>query len=384
MKAVMRAMRSGSGIVSSVRAGLTGLAVLAGMLLVMPGCQGESVLDLAMPDDAAQLGGGAARGDGGANDGAWVFDGCNDRGPNGETTLVDCSTPPGDQPQPAPAPEQPGDADGDGVADDRDNCVSIANADQADADGDGIGDACEGSSPAPAPGPQPGPNPAPGSALKVVTVGDSLTEGLGDADGRGYPGTLLDRLQSGRPGSTVVNLGKSGWTSGELINGTDTEPGQLNRAVAEAPDVACVWIGGNDLWRLYEWLPADTTAADEAANLAEYTANIETIVSRLTAAGATVFIGLCDDQSLRPVRNDRATLPNTTAAEFAQMSAQVNRYNDVIRTIAQRYRATVVDFYNTTIFTDEATLDYDGIHANSAGYDVIADLWLAAIENVLE
>ncbi|TWT45919.1 GDSL-like Lipase/Acylhydrolase [Phycisphaerae bacterium RAS1] len=225
----------------------------------------------------------------------------------------------------------------------------------------------------------------PSGSLRVVTVGDSLTEGIGDADGRGYPGRLLEQIEPLRPGSSVLNLGRSGWTSGELINGTDTEPSQLDRAVAADADIACVWIGSNDLWRLYEYgPPAGTTAAGEAADLAAYTQNIETIVSRLTAAGARVYIALSDDQAKRAVSQDRATLPNTTPEEFEQMSAQVLRYNDAMRTVAQKYNATLIDFFSTTIFTDIATMDFDGIHPNAAGYDVVAGLWFAAIEPALE
>ncbi len=365
---------------AKIGAAIACAGTFAGSISVLPGCQGidASVLDGTLEEIVSQInaggsdregsGGGSGSGTNGQGGNAG-YDDCNDRGPNGETTLAACLE--ADQPTP------PGDSDGDGVPDKSDNCPNTANADQLDTNGDGIGDVCAGGS-QPTPGPGGG---LPAGALSVVTVGDSLTEGTGDADGRGYPGTLLDRLGAARPGSTVLNLGRYGWTSGELINGTDLEPSQLDRAVAQLPDVVCVWIGSNDLFRLYENGPDNgTSAADEAADLAQYTANIDAIVSRLTAAGARVLIGLIDDQALRPVRSDRATLPNTTEAEFNQMSAQVVRYNQAIRSIAQRYDATVVDFYNTTIFTSEATLDYDGIHPNSDGYDIIAGMWYSAMQ----
>jgi lysophospholipase L1-like esterase len=222
----------------------------------------------------------------------------------------------------------------------------------------------------------------PAGGLRIVTLGDSLTEGIGDESGAagGYPRRLLEKVVAGRAGSTILNLGKSGWTSGELIEGQGDLPNQIDAAVAARPDVACLWIGSNDLFRLYEYGPeSGTTAELEAEDLANYAANIETLLSRLEQTGAALYVGLLDDQSLRPVIEDRLTLPNTTVAERPQMSQQVTRYNNVLVEAARRHGATVIDFFRTTIFTSIDTLDYDGIHPNAAGYDVIADMWYAAM-----
>lgn len=219
---------------------------------------------------------------------------------------------------------------------------------------------------------------------RIVTVGDSLTEGDGDEGGGGFPARVLVQVQQSRPESTLLNLGRSGWSSEQLINGAYGNPNQLDAAVAAQPTIACVWIGSNDLWFLYAYGGgAGVDDELESADLAAYTANIDTILGKLTATGARVYVALLDDQSKRPVSVKGVVFPTMTAVELAEMSAQVVRYNNAIIAAAQRYNATVVDFYHTTIFVTPATLADDDVHPNPAGYDQIASMWFAAIEPAL-
>ena len=156
----------------------------------------------------------------------------------------------------------------------------------------------------------------------------------------------------------------------------------VNNLIHDVDGVACVLIGSNDLWYLYN-NGGETTGAQESADLTNYSNNIDAILSQLRATGATVLIGLVDDQSLRPVAADPArravTFPDVSVNELTLMSAQARRYNEVIRARATQHGAVVVDFFNTTIFTDPATVGDDGNHQNAAGYDAMTALWFNAI-----
>jgi len=238
--------------------------------------------------------------------------------------------------------------------------------------------------------PPAGITPLPAGPITIVALGDSLTEGAEDDAGLGgYPARLLKMVETSHPGSTILNLGHSGWNSDALINGDQGLPSQLvqaeeaiRTAVAQGqPAVALVWIGSNDLFYLYEYNNPD--AAVEQADLENYSRNLDTILGRLTDAGAQVIIALLDDQSLRPVVTRGEVFPGTSMAEVAQMSEQVKHYNKVIRETAVRYGALVVDFYNTIIFTSSATLADDGNHPNATGYDIIAALWFNLLKDVL-
>jgi len=238
---------------------------------------------------------------------------------------------------------------------------------------------------------------SPGPIL-FVALGDSLTEGSGDDSGQGgFVGRLGATIDSGsRAGSEVLNLGKSGWDSSQVIAGTDGEPSQLVAAEARIREtvaggrsaLATVLVGSNDLWYLYEYGSQDgTTESEEADNLAAYQANLDAIVRRLDDAGARVVIAINDDQSRRPVATDsamrEATLPATTASEMQRMSGQARRYADVVRTVASTHGAVVVDFLDAPLFRDPKTLADDGIHPNEAGYAQMADIWLEAIRPMI-
>ena len=234
--------------------------------------------------------------------------------------------------------------------------------------------------------------PLPGGAVTLVTLGDSLTEGQGDdGSGGGYPSRLLAQLTVARPGSTVTNLGHSGWASDDLINGLNGEASQLTTAVAAlngatGAKIAIVWIGSNDLWYLYEY--NNPSAADETSDQQHFRANLDTILGDLRATGATVLVALLDDQSQRPVvanppNPSEPAFTGISEAERLRMSDQVDDYNAEIRASAGQHGAITVDFFTTTIFTSPATLADDGNHPNGAGYDAITQIWWGVIEGLV-
>ena len=111
--------------------------------------------------------------------------------------------------------------------------------------------------------------------------------------------------------------------------------------------------------------------------------NIGTILASLKAAGARLYIAILDDQSKRPVMTDpalrSASFDKLTADDVPKMSAQTRKYNDVIRKAASAHGATTVDFFDTAVFENAATLSEDGNHPNGAGYTAIAKIWHRAI-----
>lgn len=125
----------------------------------------------------------------------------------------------------------------------------------------------------------------PAGPVVIATFGDSLTQGDCDNSGRGYPARLLELVNRLRPGSSVVNVGHSGWTSGDLANTANDPPTEIARAIDANPDIALVWIGSNDLWALYDFGPAPMTSQAEQEDLVAYETNLDTILFEIEGQG---------------------------------------------------------------------------------------------------
>lgn len=214
--------------------------------------------------------------------------------------------------------------------------------------------------------PLPMPALTPERTLTVAAMGDSLTQGSEDTPGLGgYPGRLERLLNEVRPGAQVINLGRSGWTSSQLVRR------QLPTALEIKPDIALVWIGSNDLWRYFK-------AEQEADDLKNFEANIDTILKTLRERSVKTFIAMLDDQSKRPVASTSEIEPYTQE-DRERMSRRAIAYNSVVERKAGEFGAATVDFFHTEIFTNPATLAADGNHPNARGYDLIAQKWFDAL-----
>lgn len=215
------------------------------------------------------------------------------------------------------------------------------------------------------------PGEVPSEPLIVVALGDSLTEGQGDTPaGGGYPARLLALIRPIRSDTAMINLGVSGYTSQQMIEQ------ELPAALDANPDIALVWIGGNNLWN-------NGGPEREESDLSVFRADIDTTLRSLTTKGVRVFVGLVVDQAKSPY----ATSPNGAALDpegVAHMSHLVTEFNKIVSAKAAQYGVTTVDTYNTTIFTDPATLAEDEAHPNAAGYDLITRIWFEAIRPALK
>ncbi len=212
----------------------------------------------------------------------------------------------------------------------------------------------------PTPGPTLTPTTPPtGGALRILPLGDSITEGVNG----GYRDVLYTRLvaagytvdyvgprydqYSGAPDKD--HAGTPGWNSGNVLGAID---GYL---ATYDPDIVLLMIGTNDL----AWWVADATApADTAARVGQ-------ILDRIAASGARITL------ATTPPISDASVPPNGRSR-----SQMMRDYNAALRTLAAARGVTLVDVEAALTLSDL----YDGVHPSEAAHDnKIAPLWAAAL-----
>lgn len=180
---------------------------------------------------------------------------------------------------------------------------------------------------------------------RLVAIGDSFTEGVGDVDPsrpngvRGWADRAAEAIAATEPTLAYANLAIRGRLLGQVL------AEQLEPALAMAPDLVTLYAGGNDLMRPKVDIDALADDYDRA-------------VARLAGTGATVVLFTGVDGVEDPL--------------FRRMRGRTAIYNEHVRGIAARHRALVVDMWAMRQLRDRRLWSADRLHLNSLGHQEIA------------
>jgi lysophospholipase L1-like esterase len=205
----------------------------------------------------------------------------------------------------------------------------------------------------------------PTSALKIVTLGDSLTRGTGDIEGKGYVGYVSDRLKEAGKEISLINLGIKGLTSPQLAE--QMKGKEILRQLGQA-DVILMTIGGNDLFLGGQTL-SDVSEASIEGQEDSYLASLKTIIANIRAVNteATVYLlGLYNPFSEfenGELLSDIVRGWNFKAAELLAQDA-----NTVFVPTYDLFQLKITDY----LFTDH-------FHPNEKGYRLMAERVAALI-----
>jgi len=197
--------------------------------------------------------------------------------------------------------------------------------------------------------------------LRMVALGDSLTEGLGDpcpdedpgqdsgqdSDWRGWAALLADGLRPGGRAANAVdlrNLAVSGAQTADVLHR------QLPPALAHRPQVAAVVVGGNDTLRA-------------GYDIHAVARNLDATLGSLAGGGALLLTACLPD----PGR--MLGLPAPLARPLARRMRSVN---EVVHVLSARYGAHHVHIAGSDWVHDPRMWSVDRLHPSERGHRVLA------------
>lgn len=201
--------------------------------------------------------------------------------------------------------------------------------------------------------------------LKIIALGDSLTRGTGDIEGKGYVGYVSDQLKQAGKEVSLVNLGIKGLTSSQLAE--QMKQKEIGRQIGQA-DVILMTIGGNDLFlggqSLSDLSEHSISGLEEA-----YLIHLKTILTNIRAVNteATIYLlGLYN--------------PFSEFQDGDLMSTIVRDWNyKTADTLAAYSKAVFVPTYDLFQLDVAELLFTDHFHPNEKGYRLMAERVAALI-----
>ncbi len=200
--------------------------------------------------------------------------------------------------------------------------------------------------------------------LTIVSIGDSLTQGVGDIkELGGYIPYLKEKLESQKDIRTAdfINFGIKGNRSDQLLKRLDQS--KVQTAIQNA-DIVIITIGGNDVMKVFKQnlthLKMETFLQEEKYYRERLTNIIET-VSTYNNQATIILMGIYN-----PFMR--------WFADIKEMDQIISTWNDtssqVVEEFEQAYFVPVADIFNNY---EEDLLYTDYFHPNNKGYELIAD-----------
>ncbi|MBD8032214.1 MULTISPECIES: SGNH/GDSL hydrolase family protein [Solibacillus] len=225
--------------------------------------------------------------------------------------------------------------------------------------------------------------------MKIALIGDSLTEGR--------PGVSFHTLLEDRfPNITFVNLGKPGETVKSLYTRL------LDKNLEGNYDLSFLWIGVNDVYSKLLSVQAQPVAKDNDEFQAYYEKVLELVIasSKKVVTVTPALVGENIDNAPNKEIKELNQLIQSLVLKQSNVSfldIQSVFFNNLSTVNSSDYISTkvlsvMVDvlFYNKPSRIDKKSkkrglqLTLDGIHLNSTGAQLVADIYTSEIEQLLK
>lgn len=200
--------------------------------------------------------------------------------------------------------------------------------------------------------------------IKVVMLGDSLTEGVGDQSKKGgYLPHLEELLETdkGINKAEIVNFGVSGHRTTQLIKRMESD--EVRSSIKDA-DMILITIGGNDVMNVVKENLSHLSIEDFDVAMLLFNERLQQILTEIrnqNDVSSIVLIGLYNPFS-------------ASLGEITEINQVINEWNkssqDIIAKDDNAYFVEIADLFQDDV---ETLLHTDFFHPNNQGYELIAE-----------
>ncbi|HWJ77101.1 MAG TPA: SGNH/GDSL hydrolase family protein [Niallia sp.] len=205
-----------------------------------------------------------------------------------------------------------------------------------------------------------------------VSIGDSLTQGVGDSSGKGGYVPILKKLLEDTDGvnkANFTNYGVRGNRSDQLL--TKIKTAEVQKSLSEA-DGVIITIGGNDIMKVVRNNITDLQVDDFDKQLTKYEKNLKSVL-----------------QSIKRQNDDAYIILIGVYNPFLKVFSDIKELNDIVTTWNQTSEKVLSQFDNTSFVSitdifDNPTEDLlyeDYFHPNDQGYKLIAKAIYEKMDN---
>ncbi|MGM0845409.1 MAG: SGNH/GDSL hydrolase family protein [Bacillota bacterium] len=215
--------------------------------------------------------------------------------------------------------------------------------------------------------------------IKIVSIGDSLTQGVGDSTKSGgyvpYLQYHFESLDSVRE-AEFINYGVRGNRTDQLLKRLKNK--DISKAVSES-DLVFITIGGNDVMKVFKENLYDLNLAvfnEEMVNYGDRLREILTLIRQYNSETGIVLVGIYNPF-------------NTWFSEIKEVDEIILNWNLFSDSVLSEYERTAFITINDIFIEGQDSLLFEGdyFHPNDEGYELMAGRmfdWLTQREILAE
>ncbi|HSV38676.1 MAG TPA: SGNH/GDSL hydrolase family protein [Nocardioidaceae bacterium] len=183
------------------------------------------------------------------------------------------------------------------------------------------------------------------TAGRLVVIGDSFTEGVGDWDNgypngvRGWADRVAKQLGKHDPDWEYANLALRSRVLDDIVLN------QLDRALELQPTLMTFFAGGNDILQI-------------RSDMGDLLARYEAAVRRITESGARLVLFTSYDLKLSPL--------------LGPLRVRNNQFNRRVRQLAHDYDAVLIDHWAMRAYEHPRMWEPDRLHMSRHGHRFLA------------